>query len=48
MVLDFAKEAIQNASTHSIYFDELRAGKANIKVVGCGGAGWIEIEERFQ
>ncbi|HLG31090.1 MAG TPA: hypothetical protein VI387_12840, partial [Candidatus Brocadiales bacterium] len=39
MVLDFAKEAIQNASTHSINFDELRAGKANIKVVGCGGAG---------
>ncbi len=39
MVLDFAKEAIQNASTHSINFDELRAGKANIKVIGCGGAG---------
>jgi len=28
MVLDFAKEAIQNAATHSINFDELRAGKA--------------------
>lgn len=39
MVLDFAKEAIQNASTHSINFDELRAGKANIKVFGCGGCG---------
>jgi cell division protein FtsZ len=39
MVIDFAKEAIQNASTHSINFDELKAGKANIKVVGCGGAG---------
>jgi len=39
MVLDFAKEAIENAATHSINFDELRAGKANIKVVGCGGAG---------
>ncbi len=39
MVLDFAKEAIQNAETHSINFDELRAGKANIKVFGCGGAG---------
>lgn len=39
MVLDFAKEAIQNASQYSINFDELRAGKANIKVVGCGGAG---------
>ena len=39
MVLDFAKEAIQNAATHSINFDELRAGKANIKVFGCGGAG---------
>ena len=39
MALDFAKEAIQNASTHSINFDELRAGKANIKVIGCGGCG---------
>ncbi|HLC54598.1 MAG TPA: cell division protein FtsZ [Candidatus Nanoarchaeia archaeon] len=39
MVLDFAKEAIQNASQYSINFDELRAGKANIKVFGCGGAG---------
>ncbi len=39
MVLDFAKEAIENSDTHSINFDELRAGKANIKVVGCGGCG---------
>jgi cell division protein FtsZ len=39
MVLDFAKEAIQNADTHSINFDELKAGKANIKVIGCGGCG---------
>ncbi len=39
MVLDFAKEAIENAATHSINFDELKAGKANIKVFGCGGAG---------
>ena len=39
MVLDFAKEAIQHAETHSINFDELRAGKANIKVFGVGGAG---------
>jgi cell division protein FtsZ len=39
MVLDFAKEAIEHASTHSINFDELKAGKANIKVFGCGGAG---------
>jgi len=39
MVLDFAKEAIENTSTHSINFDELRAGKANIKVVGVGGMG---------
>ena len=39
MVLDFAKEAIENAESHSINFDELRAGKANIKVFGCGGAG---------
>jgi cell division protein FtsZ len=39
MVLDFAKEAIENAETHSINFDELRAGKANIKVFGVGGCG---------
>jgi len=39
MVLDFAKEAIGNVSTHSINFDELKAGKANIKVIGCGGCG---------
>jgi len=39
MVLDFAKEAIQNTESHSINFDELRAGKANIKVFGCGGMG---------
>ena len=39
MVLDFAKEAIENAESHSINFSELKAGKANIKVVGCGGAG---------
>ncbi len=39
MVLDFAKEAIQNAETHSINFDDLKAGKANIKVIGCGGCG---------
>ena len=39
MVLDFAKEAIDNATSHSINFDELRAGKASIKVIGCGGMG---------
>ncbi len=39
MALDFAKEAIQNSETHSINFDELRAGKANIKVIGVGGMG---------
>ncbi len=39
MTLDFAKEAIQNVETHSINFDELRAGKANIKVFGVGGMG---------
>jgi len=39
MVLDFAKEAIQNAETHSINFDELKAGKASIKVIGAGGCG---------
>jgi cell division protein FtsZ len=39
MVLDFAKEAIDNVETHSINFDELKAGKANIKVFGVGGMG---------
>ncbi len=39
MVLDFAKEAVQNAETHSINFDDLKAGKANIKVIGIGGMG---------
>jgi cell division protein FtsZ len=39
MVLDFAKEAIQNADKNSINFDELKAGKANIKVFGMGGCG---------
>ncbi|MEK6899222.1 MAG: cell division protein FtsZ [Nanoarchaeota archaeon] len=47
MVLDFAKEAIQNASAYSINFDELRAGKANIKVVGAGGAGCNTITWLF-
>src|SRR3989344_5813596 len=39
MVLDFAKEAVEKSSTHSINFDELKAGKANIKVFGVGGMG---------
>lgn len=39
MVLDFAKEALQNVESHSINFNELKAGKANIKVFGVGGAG---------
>ena len=47
MVLDFAKEAIDNATSHSINFDELRAGKANIKVVGCGGMGCNAITWLF-
>ena len=39
MALDFAKEAIEKTETHSINFDDLRAGKANIKVIGVGGCG---------
>ena len=39
MALDFAKEAIENVEANSINFSELRAGKANIKVFGCGGCG---------
>ncbi len=38
-MLEFAKEAIENAKQYGINFDELKAGKANIKVVGVGGAG---------
>jgi cell division protein FtsZ len=47
MVLDFAKEAIDNAATHSINFDELKAGKANIKVFGVGGGGCNTITWLF-
>jgi len=47
MVLDFAKEAIANTDTHSINFDELRAGKANIKVIGVGGMGCNAITWLF-
>jgi len=47
MVLDFAKEAIDNIDTHSINFDELKAGKANIKVFGVGGAGCNAITWLF-
>jgi len=39
MPLDFAKEAIQTAEENSINFDDLKAGKANIKVLACGGCG---------
>lgn len=39
MVLDFAKEAIDSVDSHSINFDDLKAGKANIKVIGVGGMG---------
>jgi cell division protein FtsZ len=47
MVLDFAKEAIANTDSHSINFDELRAGKANIKVIGVGGMGCNAITWLF-
>ena len=47
MVFDFAKEAIEKAGTHSINFDELRAGKANIRVIGCGGCGCNAITWLF-
>src|SRR3989344_9228501 len=47
MVLDFAREAIKNAETHSINFEELRAGKANIKVFGVGGGGCNAITWLF-
>jgi len=47
MVLDFAREAIENIDTHSINFDGLKAGKANIKVFGIGGAGCNAITWLF-
>jgi len=47
MVLDFTREAINNVATHSINFDELKAGKANIKVFGVGGAGCNAITWLF-
>ncbi|MEM1577558.1 MAG: cell division protein FtsZ [Candidatus Pacearchaeota archaeon] len=36
---EIAREAIENAEKYGINFDELKAGKANIKVFGIGGAG---------
>ena len=47
MVLDFAKEAIDGANRYGINFDELKAGKATIKVVGAGGAGCNAITWLF-
>jgi len=47
MVLDFAKEAIDSFDSHSINFEELRAGKANIKVIGVGGMGCNAITWLF-
>src|SRR3989338_5333705 len=47
MALDITKEALNNVSTHSINFDELKAGKANIKVFGIGGAGCNAITWLF-
>lgn len=38
-MLDFAKEAVDGAKSYGINFDELKAGKASIKVFGVGGAG---------
>jgi len=38
-MLNIAQEAVSGAKTYGINFDELKAGKANIKVVGAGGGG---------
>ncbi len=46
-MLDFAKEAVQGAKTYGINFDELKAGKASIKVFGAGGAGCNAITWLF-
>ena len=47
MALDFAREAIENTETHSINFEELKAGKANIKIYGVGGCGCNSITWLF-
>src|SRR3989339_988566 len=47
MALDFAKEAIEGVGKNQINFDELKAGKANIKVFGIGGAGCNAITWLF-
>ena len=46
-MLDFAKEAVQGAKSYGINFDELKAGKASIKVFGAGGAGCNAITWLF-
>ncbi len=47
MVIDFAKEAVEGAGRYGINFDELKAGKATIKVIGVGGAGCNAITWLF-
>ena len=47
MVLDFAKEAIEGMEENAINFEGLKAGKANIKVFGAGGAGCNAITWLF-
>jgi len=47
MALDFVKEAVDGAGKYGINFDELRAGKATIKVIGVGGAGCNAITWLF-
>ncbi len=46
-MLDFAKEAVDGAKSYGINFDELKAGKASIKVFGAGGAGCNAITWLF-
>ncbi|MFC1685861.1 cell division protein FtsZ [Nanoarchaeota archaeon] len=46
-MLDFAKEAVDGAKSYGINFDELKAGKASIKVFGTGGAGGNAITWLF-
>ncbi len=47
MPIDFAKEAVQGADRYGINFDELKAGRATIKVIGVGGAGCNAITWLF-
>jgi len=47
MALDLVKEAVEGSGKYGINFEELKAGRATIKVVGVGGAGCNAITWLF-